>query len=36
MESEWELWSNFAHVVTPNLLYNLYKHCGYDIPPPQL
>ncbi|KNZ59453.1 putative signal peptide protein [Puccinia sorghi] len=26
LDTDWELRSTFAHVVTPKLLYNLYKH----------
>ncbi|KNZ56655.1 hypothetical protein VP01_2352g3 [Puccinia sorghi] len=32
LDAEWELRSTFARVATRNLLYNLYKHCGYDVP----
>jgi transposase len=31
-DPEWEVRSTFNQVVTPHLLYNYYKHCGYDVP----
>ncbi|KNZ52104.1 hypothetical protein VP01_3696g2 [Puccinia sorghi] len=32
LDAKWELRSTFARVVTQDLLFKLYAHCGYDVP----
>jgi transposase len=36
IEPEWDIRLTFARVVTADLIYKLYKHCGYSVPNPQI